>query len=256
MKEKLFEARLSDLLTMAENGIPVCTDFMNPEEQYRSETYLKTNLGPLSHTWDGGFPGAERKRLCLFPEYFSPEDGAAFADSCTGALLVTGSGYEALDHRAFLGAILALGLKRETLGDIVVKNNSAVVIADTAIVDFLTGTEHPLTSVGRDRGIRVSRFEIPEDFDPGRRYAEIHDVIASPRLDCVTASLAGLSRERAKATVRSGAVFRNYTEATSPDTEVCEGDILTIRGTGKFRIECISEKTRKERYRLFAKKYL
>lgn len=256
MKDTLFEARLSDLLAMAEREVPVCSDFLNPEEQQRAELYLKTNLGPLSYSMDGGFPGAERKRLCLFPTYFTPEMGTAFVQSCTGALLVTGSGYETLNHRAYLGAILALGIRRETLGDIVVKEHQAVVIADPTIVDFLTGAERPLHAIGRDRGIRVCRYALPPDFDAGRRYAELHEVIASPRMDCVVAALAGLSRERAKNAVRSGMVFRNYAVSLSPDTEVCEGDFVTIRGIGKFRIESISEKTRKERYRLFALKYL
>ena len=54
------------------------------------------------------------------------------------ALLVKGSGFEKLSHRAIMGSVLGLGVQRDVIGDIVLVNdNEAVFFCDSQLIDFL-----------------------------------------------------------------------------------------------------------------------
>ncbi len=49
----------------------------------------------------------------------------------------------------------------------------------------------------------------------GRGFTEFSFVVASPRLDCVTAALVGYSREKSGAAIKAGLVTQNYQVAMS-----------------------------------------
>jgi RNA-binding protein YlmH len=70
------------------------------------------------------------------------------------------------------------------------------------------------------------------------------------------AALINVSREKASTLIRSLAVSHNYTEVEELSANVREGDVVSVRGYGKFKIESISDLTRKGRIKLIAKKYV
>ena len=53
-----------------------------------------------------------------------------------------------------------------------------------------------------------------------------------------------------------GKVEIAYEPAEKPDRQVCEGDVIVVRGFGKFLIRSLSEQTKKGRYRLQFDRYL
>jgi RNA-binding protein YlmH len=169
-------------------------------------------------------------------------------------LRVDGSGYRTLSHRDFLGAILALGIKRTVIGDIIVDSDGAgaVVIADSKIASFISSE---LKRIGSDT-VKTYISPLPDGFSGGRRTERIIAPVSSLRADCVAAALTKLSRERAKELIMSGVVELNYETITKPDIIVEDGDILTIRGHGKFIIGDIDGTTRRGRLRLCADRYI
>ena len=128
----------------------------------------------------------------------------------------------------------------------------AVIFCDATIAPFLLSE---WKKVGNDT-VRISEIEPTALELPARRFADVYDTIATPRLDSVVASLCRLSRDRAKTAVESGLVELNFETEERPDRTVEEGAILSVRGFGRFRILSVSEQTKKGRCRLMAQKYL
>ena len=71
--------------------------------------------------------------------------------------------------------------------------------------------------------------------------------LASLRLDAALAAMLHCSREEAAQLVHTGKVQANHLEMTSPHAAIYEGDIFTIRGKGRFRLESIGGKSRRDR---------
>lgn len=251
MTDKLLCARIDDMLRRADRGEAVCSGFLNETERAETELYLRGKGEDLCICFFGGYEDAERTRLFIYPEYYE------FADicDCIRAVEIRGSGYETLRHSSFLGALTSLGIDRARMGDIVMRDSSAILFADEKIAEFLLSDPAPLTRVGRDT-VKIKEFKVSEDFENQREYKDVFDTVASPRLDCVVSALTNLSREKAKSLIISGQVMINHIPEERTDTAVCASDVVTVRSYGKFRIESLSDRTKKDRYKLTAKKYI
>lgn len=251
MTDKLLCSRIEDMLHRAERGEATCSPFLNETQRAETAEYLRGRTGELMTAFFGGYEDSERTRLFIYPEYYDFEELCG----CIRAVEIKGSGYVELRHSSFLGALTSLGIDRSKMGDIVIKDNSAILFADEKIAEFLLSDPSPLSRVGRDT-VKIREFEVTADFGKNREYKDIFDTVASPRLDSVVASLASLSRERAKQLILSGQVMVNHIPRDKTDITVNEGDVVTVRSYGKFRIGALSDRTKKDRYKLLAKKYI
>ena len=146
--QKLLASRISDYLRFSDRGELVCGNFLTPSEA----AYALAVAGEL-RALDriflfGGYDDAERKMLFIIPSFLSDMDGEPCEkarmyfpeefERALKAIKIQGSGYRELSHRDYLGSILALGIERSSLGDIVVQNEySAVIFCTEKIFDFL-----------------------------------------------------------------------------------------------------------------------
>ena len=103
--------------------------------------------------------------------------------------------------------------------------------------------------------VKVSRMEAGQAVSVPRRFEPVSDTVASPRLDCVVAALANVSREKAQAAVREGLCEVDYLPVEACDVQLEPPCILSVRGVGKFRLLSLSGPTKKGRLRLTAEKY-
>ena len=264
--------RCEELSRRAEDGSPAISDFLNLGEQYLCRRFLSAcgKTEGADYVFYGGYAYAERRMLFCLPDYLSAvlsPDGESTEGSdemlsslceeenAVSAVRVCGSGYKTLGHRDYLGSLLSLGIERRVLGDIAVTDDShAVIFCKTAMTDFLcTGLER----IGADkvRVTQVSREERMLLTDP-RQYADITDTVASLRLDGIVASLAGMSRDKAKQAVISGLVELDFRTVTSPDAEVPDGAYVSIRGVGRFLFITTDGSSKKGRLRIRAKKFI
>lgn len=253
-------ARLEDLCGYAEQGMLGESCFLSPAELHLARGHLARCVLSGGFLEWGGFSESERKKIFVLPEYAG--DVTSYAELCRfgfddtiSAVSVVGSGYRRLSHRDFLGAVLGLGIDRRVVGDICFFDGErprAVIVCESTVADFIASE---LKKVGSDTVV-AERIRLDGDFAPERQFKHISDTVASARADCVVASLCSLSREKAKQTIERGDLEIEYEREERADRTVTAPCVVTVRGYGKFRINSLSDKTKKGRYRLDADKYM
>ena len=271
--DAVFLAHLADLAEKSEWGAVVSEFLTGRECRLAAALAAREKYADRLFFW-GGCCGALRRTAVILPPWASlpdlppdplaPEredallaamreelDGGAVREKIA-AVSVLGSGYKTLTHRDFYGAVMATGVRREAVGEIAVLSpREAVVFAERPIAVYLAET---LTAVGADT-VRSSLFDVPDDFVIPRRFEPVSGTVQSPRLDGVVHALCNLSREKAAALVLHGDVVLNDFPAAAGDAPIEPGDVLSVRGFGKFIIDGVSDVTKKGRIRLSARKF-
>ncbi len=155
-----------------------------------------------------------------------------------------------LGHRDFLGAIMNLGIERDVIGDVLVADNSAYVFACDRIAEFVCAE---LTQV-KHTPVRCEIMdEVPAEAAP-RLVAETVTV-SSLRLDGIISHVYHLSRTEAKSKFAAEEVFVGGRACQRPEYEPGDGEVISVRGHGKFIYEGVSRRTSKERYAVRVSKY-
>ncbi len=186
------------------------------------------------------------------PEKLETIQEEGFLSAFVHPLLLKGSGFRTLSHRDWLGSLMSLGIKREILGDIVLWDNfHAVVFCQTKGASYLISE---IKKAGRD-AVHAIPCRLPAGFVPRQQYTPIHGTVASPRADGVVRILCNVSREDAAALIQRGMVEVNYDSIEETDRHMEPGDIISVRGYGKFRIDEIGRPTTRGRLHLTAQKY-
>ena len=200
----------------------------------------------VSFAFWGGFPEAERAMLGLFPDYMEA-DAQAFPIK---AVTFSFRPADKPGHRDFLGAMLGLGVERSVVGDILIGEGRCVAFVKAELAPYFAEN---LPKIGRV-GVKA-RLGAEEPLPVGHTCKEIKGVAASSRLDCLTALAARISREKAASMVVLGLVQVNHREICSPSARVAEGDVLSIRGHGKYIIDRLGPLTQKGRLSVQCRKY-
>jgi RNA-binding protein YlmH len=154
-----------------------------------------------------------------------------------------------LSHRDFLGALMAIGIERSCVGDIVVNNGCAVCYLKSDIAEFV---KSQIFKVGRI-GVKITDKK-PKNLVIANSFDEKVITVSSMRLDVLVASLTGLSREKTAELIMSGKAFYNYSQTQNVSLKISDG-ILSIRGYGKFIIENQIGFTKKGRIKLLIKHF-
>ena len=247
--DKLFEARLPDLTYRAErSGAGVFSHFLDERQCVLAEQWCSRNCGGLRYLLWGGFPEARRKMLAVYPDYCQDYIMEGFPMVC---LSFSYRNEDSLTHRDFLGSFMGARLKRETIGDIITGEGlTQAFVTDVAAKDLSSA----VTKIGRV-GVKVST-DLPFQMDTSQEFKEISGTVASLRLDCVVSLAANVSREKAAGLIRSDKVEVNHFPPSGVSQEICEGDVLSIRGSGRFILSGIGGETKKGRVHINLRKFI
>ncbi len=247
-EQEYFLSGIRNLFALCEKqGCPKFSAFLTEEQQASIQPVVKKlAAGGYQVLFWGGYPEAQRKILGVFPDYIPP-DPADFP--LVGYTASFPEAY-ALSHRDVLGTLMGQQIRRETIGDIVVQPGKAVIFAEERVEKVL-GTQ--ISRIG-GVGVRMEKGFVP--FTVAQQFAQRSGTFASLRLDAAVAFCAGLSREKAAALIAAGLCSLNHLEKKEQSAPVSQGDILVIRGKGKFRLETISGPTRKGRIGVTFLQYL
>lgn len=201
--------------------------------------------GTVSHvpfTVYGGNESCERRMIRFgSAELLGYEE--AFPIVCLQISPLSEKFAEDLTHRDFLGACLHLGIARSAIGDILVRGKCAYLYCTEAIAPYMT--EHLIRV--RHTDVSVSPFQgQAENLAP--KLEERTYQTASERLDAVIARVCILSREKSLLLFRSGKVFVNGRQQENNSALLKAGDVVSVRGYGKFIYHGVTHTTRKGKH--------
>lgn len=229
-------------------NVPAATDFLSPAAQRSAREMLHAAGIRTGVAFCGGYENAERRLLVFLPDWQEENDGGDYMT----ALRCIYHGEGTLTHRDLLGALMAQGITREKLGDLLAAEGSADLIVSRDIAPYLLQN---LTGAGRVR-FDVHEIVLPALRVPAPDVKEIRDTVSALRLDAVAASGFSLSRGRAQELISSGRVQLNHRETLKSDAPVAQGDVISARGLGKFEVAAVGGLSRKGRTAVTLRRYL
>ena len=242
-------AKLWDKITSGMNrNIPAHTCFLSPRELEMAR-FLFGNVSGLNTF--GGYDEAERRMLCYLPEYLEP-DSLMQEDSpvvCLRAVFYEG---DTPTHRDFLGSLMGSGIARETIGDICVGKGQCDFFVTEDIAPYLLQN---FTNAGRTK-FRLLQIPLVEAAIPELEVKVIKDTLASLRLDGVVSSGFRISRALAVQAISAGKVAVDGLTYEKPDKPVIEGCKISLRGSGKIKLEKINGQTKKGRISVEIHRYM
>ena len=229
-----FKKRIHSSIERALDGHVVLLPFLDEAEiaLVKEETkYL-----PLNVKFSGKAINAIRQR-CILSNYDINEEDFKIVSY---KINYNNKFYE-ISHRNVLGALMSLGIKRECLGDILVKDNGIYIFVEKEISSFIL---NEFKSIGK---CSIELKEINEEIENEIKYESKLYFLSSLRLDCVIASIYNLSRSNVLEILENKCVFLNAVLNQNP-SHICKVlDVISVRHYGKFKILDIKGKSRSDR---------
>lgn len=147
---------------------------------------------------------------------------------------------DTFSHRDFLGALMNLGISRDLLGDILVGDRQGYLFCQTSIAEFICA------ELGQVKHTHVScsLADTLTQYEEKTPKEETHTV-SSERLDGLVAQIYQLSRSQSLTLFQDKRVFVNG-RLTENNSRLCKaGEIVNVRGFGKFIYDGIGYTTKK-----------
>lgn len=246
MDELLLKKRIMELRKRAEFSYRTeFTDFLTLSEIDTAKTVLSGS----NYMFYGGHPDTERQMLCIAPEDVDITE--ELFPICRLRIVPKHMKFAGdFSHRDVLGSVLGLGLDRDVIGDIFVKDKEAYLLCAERIASFLI---EQLSQVRHTNvvcelaGAEESGFE--------KEFLTVSRTVSAIRIDSIAAAAFGISRSSAATAVSGGKVFINGREVTSPSASVKEQDVISFRGLGKARLKEFGNLTKKGRISVTLERY-
>lgn len=173
----------------------------------------------------GGYEGAERRMV----RFGYADEGEPWPIACVLVEPKSLRFAEEWSHRDVLGALMSLGIERDVLGDLRLRDKRCYVFCREEMAQHVQSLE----SVRRT-SVTCRLLSDPGDLPrPEKRLDRL--TVISPRVDAVVAELAGLSRAKAAELVQRQRVFVAGQICLDPSRKLKENEVFSIHGVGKFR---------------------
>ena len=253
-KEKIlfnspFKKELKTLLDYAEKALnerqPIWTPFISAKliEEVKNRF---NNLNDITCKFDGGFPNAERKRVCFIrsdEEFYSPNPDIPIK----GIYLKGNFLFDQAKQNDFRDFLAELEAKQDEIGDIwLIRDRGAQAICSQKCADTMHHKIGNLREVEITiEALSISNMEIPFQ----RPENVINTVEASTRIDAIASAGFGLSRSKITTQIKQGCLRLNWELNDQPSKSVKIGDLIHLERKGSLEILNI-DKTKKERWRI------
>lgn len=241
---------LTDLANRCyQNGHYTFSHFLSPSE---IDEFFQINkeLSFVEYTLYGGSEEAERQML-----RFGSEEMFGYVEEfpicCIHCRPLTPKFAENLGHRDVLGALMNLGIERNVIGDIWVKDKQSYFFCIDSMADYIC---EQLTKIRHTNVICSKEDGLPEEFRPERRREE--HIIASGRCDALIAKVYNLSRGKCIPLFQNKKVFVNSRQFENNSGALREGDVVSVRGFGKFVYLGVVRETKKGRITVAIERYM
>ena len=242
-EDRLFLSKMCDIADRSVDSYKVMfSRFLNPGQRMLVESRMTDDF---QVGFFGGYDDAERT-VAAFGETMEESSYPICA------VKIESRSKKSFSHRDYLGSVLSLGIKREHIGDILVKDTDAVMFLTEEIADFVMMNLTRIASAT----VKLSIMDDLSEFETQRRFKETDITVSSMRLDCVLSAVTGRSRSQSAALIEEGLCTLNYNMVKNVRTQIKDGDIISVRGFGKCIIETDNTLTKKGRIHIRAKKYI
>lgn len=244
----LFAKALDQAIFAMKRRQPAFTDFMDRAKCIRFQERLRGIRG-LEVTLFGGTEDCERQMMG-----FSAEAPAETEFPIRIIKIRRKSkkfGQADLSHRDYLGSILGLGIDRSKVGDILVAEDSAVCFVAEEIAPYITAVLEQVSKTAVIAEETEGAEAIPQRQTETKRLT-----VASLRLDAVAGEAFHLARGKVQTLIGAEKAQVNWNIVTNTSHQLKEGDMVSLRGFGRFRVKTIGGKTKKDRTGLEIEKYI
>lgn len=243
-EEKILLRKIDDLIRRSEKEYTVLySHFLTPAEQLLIQE-VDEFRGYI--TFEGGREEAERRMCRIQTSEYEQDCGAPYI---LYELKITAPDPE-ISHRDILGSLMGLGIKREMIGDIIMKDKGAMVFCDRSVADYI---KINLERIGRYKA-EVAEGRLEDIPVPKTEVRTIN--ISSPRIDSICAECFGLSRTKAAEAIRRGLVSVDWQICDNVSRELKGGEKISLRGKGKVKYDGITGTSKKGRMFAGIQKYI
>lgn len=219
-------------------NVYVFSGFLSLPEQ---DVFLKTagEIRHVSYRLFGGREDCERKML----RFGSPEElgyEEEFPIVCIHISPLLKKFADDFSHRDFLGALMHLGIERNILGDIFIADQEAFLFCQETMASFIC------EKLDKVKHTHV-RCEILEDrlTVPVKKPQTEEVTVNSQRADGIVARLYCLAREKSQKLFEDKKVYIDGRLAENPSRCLKAGELVTVRGYGRFLYQGICYETKK-----------
>lgn len=247
IEEQQLQKRFTELAEQSyQNGTYYFTDFLSSTDA----SLVYSVADDMDFTLWGGADGCERVMI----RFGNPEDlgyEIPFPIQLIKIEPLMKKFSDELNHRDFLGALMNLGIERDTLGDIVVKERTGYVFVAERIGEYIR------ENLGQIRHTHVKcQFleEMPEEVRPQLEPVEL--IVSSPRMDSIISKLYRLSRNQSLDLFRKKLVLVNGRSFENNSGSPKEGDVIAVRGHGKFVFRGVQHDTKKGKQMILVERYV
>lgn len=250
MKDNIEIRHIFDLAEKAyRNNQYTFTDFLNMAQL--SDFYDNiAKLPPCGYTISGGYDGAERVII-----RFGNEEDLGYSESFPIVYVnirpVAEKFADSLNHRDVLGTIMNLGMEREKLGDILIKENRIWIISTKALAELIV---EDITKIKHTTVYCQIEEKMPEILKP--EFENVSVLASSERIDGIVSKLCKLSRNDASKLFIEGKIAINGRSMSNHSYNLKESDVISVRGYGKFIYRGVDRTTKKGKLNIMVDKYI
>lgn len=156
-----------------------------------------------------------------------------------------------IKHKDVLGALIHLGINRENIGDIVLKNEKVefvILDKDSSFVKYnLFKIKNEKVNIEFKKNNILSESSIDYESKTG--------FVSFLRLDTIISELIMISRSKAKEMIKSRNIKVNYVNVIDPSKIIEEGSIISIKKNGRFVFDKIQGISKKGNFKINYRKY-
>ncbi|MDD6807499.1 MAG: YlmH/Sll1252 family protein [Oscillospiraceae bacterium] len=221
-------SEIKDLIGKFEGGKYAFSEFLGLSETDESLRELRGQTVPFE--FYGGYEDAERTILRIGNEDSLGYD-AKYPISYIKVSPKNKKFSDALTHRDFLGSLMNLGINRNTIGDIILKDNVGYVICLEHMAAYI------MENLTRVKHTTVVCEKIPELPDiTEKEPEELFLLVPSFRADAIISKAWNLSRSTTSELFSLGKVFLDGRQLLSPGQTLRENSVLSVRGFGRLTV--------------------
>ncbi len=246
-EERTFIDKMTDLAKrVQDNYVYQVTDFLDP----RRVKIAKSVSGQMGLTYylSTDFLKTEYAKIILAPDYYELE-----LDDFEIALLEISYNpkFNHLTHSQIMGSFInKLGLERSVFGDIILADNRAQILVKDSMVAYFSS----VNKIGR-AAVKITKVPWSHLLESVNHAKEVDILVSSMRLDKVIASSFKLSRSLASKLVEHEKVKLNYGLLTRPAELLELGDLVSVRGYGRFEVFRDDGLSKNKKHKLTIRKY-